>query len=667
MMGQASVNLTTTRKRRQLAALPLLLLPLWLSAAEPVVEASVPPSPAASGAAASRPDLYAAAEVQAFLQQAEALRLAERREWRTLLHWGWRGSQVDDPKFFLSPRGKTDAAAELQADLAAFFAPPPPAPQLSAADRFPARLEWLAAVLKIDRRRLPMPECAEVEAALRSLEPRGVVLVFPSAYMNTPASMFGHTLITVRGRRHSERMNQAVNYAALIPPGSNGVVFAFKGVFGFYPGYYSLLPYYQKISEYSDMEQRDLWEYELNLDPEETRRLLLHVWEVRNISSDYYFFDENCSYNLLYLLDAARPGLDLVPKFNGLRFWVIPLDTVRALKQAGLVTKVNCRPSLATQVRYHATLLEPAEAKLAEQVGQGEVTPQAVVARPGLKPERAAQILDLGAEYLQSLRGRHKIAQEAYADRFFGILAERSQLPTAEDETVSAPAATLSPDQSHGSGRLMAGLGWNGGRGFADLGYRPAYHDLMDSDAGFSPGTEVEFFNLAGRWYEHEDAPELQRLDAIRIRSYAVRDQFYDPWSWDAGTGVVRERVGSDARGVYTFYGDVGGGMTWQLGRETLVYAIGLGDLRLGGLQGDYAFGIGPKAGLLLPITPRWKLHLYGQYLEVPLGDTAHNWSYGLQQRWTLTQDTAISLEIGRKETWGCAQTEISLKFLWYF
>ena len=33
----------------------------------------------------------------------------------------------------------------------------------------------------------------------------------------------------------------------------------------------------------------------------------MHTYEMDKIYSDYYFFDENCSYDLLFLLDAARP------------------------------------------------------------------------------------------------------------------------------------------------------------------------------------------------------------------------------------------------------------------------------------------------------------------------------------------------------------------------
>jgi hypothetical protein len=66
--------------------------------------------------------------------RARAERLAERREWLDLGHYrpdlvgpGWT-SLIDSPQFFTAANGKTDPAAELEATIAAFFAPPSAAP-----------------------------------------------------------------------------------------------------------------------------------------------------------------------------------------------------------------------------------------------------------------------------------------------------------------------------------------------------------------------------------------------------------------------------------------------------------------------------------------------------------------------------------------------------------
>ena len=71
------------------------------------------------------------------------------------------------------------------------------------------------------------------------------------------------------------------------------------------------MPYYRKVREYNDIESRDIWEYKLKLSEEEVSRVLLHLWEMQRAEFDYYFLDENCSYQLLSLLDVAREDLHL--------------------------------------------------------------------------------------------------------------------------------------------------------------------------------------------------------------------------------------------------------------------------------------------------------------------------------------------------------------------
>ena len=69
-----------------------------------------------------------------------------------------------------------------------------------------------------------------------------------------------------------------------------------------------------------------MWEYRLNLSEEETKRMIWHISELNEIYLNYYFFQKNCSYNLLYLLEAARPTLNLVNKF---KMAVMPIETIR--------------------------------------------------------------------------------------------------------------------------------------------------------------------------------------------------------------------------------------------------------------------------------------------------------------------------------------------------
>lgn len=596
-----------------------------------------------------------------WLTQAHQLRIADDPAWLTLLHvertwYGVRRSLIDDPAFFLHPNGKHDPQAELEATLAGLFAERQPSvPHVF--DRFPARCEFLIEQLGIDRQRLPVSRCQAFEEAYAALGPGRAFLVFPTAYMNTPASMFGHTLLVIGSRLSTGMAGQAINYAASTGD-DGGVLFAFKGIFGGYPGYYSLLPYWQKLAEYRDLDQRDIWEYELNLTPEEVRRLLMHVWELRGIASDYFFFDENCAYKLLYLLDVARPGLNLHAQAAP---WVIPLDTVRLAADAGLVVETRWRPSLVSQVRARVAAL-PAEASArARAIARGELAPQQ--AGGGAAAQAVAE-LELAADYLQALRNRRRIDVADYQPRFVSILRQRAQLGAGVEPPMAVPSDP--PDQGHRAIRLGLGGGVSADRGFVEAHVRPAYHALLDPLPGYEEGTQVEFAGVTLRWYQDAAQPTLERLDAVTLRSLTPRDSFFSPPSWSLDSGVNRELTGSTRRAQHHAFVDVGVGGSWRLGAPVLASALVHADGRLIDADPSFAAGAGPALsaivrwqGLTLAPALRWMRYV---------GDaSASNWMIRLQASVALHPNLALSGILTRQESWDALYDVLSLRVDAYF
>jgi hypothetical protein len=604
-------------------------------------------------------DPYQAADLQG---QADRLQLASDREWLTLLHvepawYGLPRSLVDDPAFFLSADGKRDPAAELAATIAGILEPVQPGSR-HAVERFPARTAYLIRQLRLDPTRLPMPRSEEFEDAYRGLGPRSAAIAFPTAYMNTPASMFGHTLLVIRSRVKTGMASQAINYAALTGD-DGGMAFAIKGVFGGYPGHFSLMPYWQKLNEYSDLDQRDVWEYELALSAEDIRRVLMHVWEMRGIRSDYYFFDENCAYYLLYLLDAARPELCLHDQAPP---WVIPLDTVRILREAGLVDGVEWRPSLATKVKARAARLPADRAERARRIALGEAKPAEAV---DADITASADELDLAIDYLQALRNRRKVEQTDFQPRFVGMLQARARLGVPAHDAISAPT-DIPPDQGHGSLRLGFGGGVSGGKTFIEATIRPAYHDLLDPAAGYVEGAQIDFMGLEGRWYEGDARPTLERWEAIGLRSFSPRDAFFSPPSWKVDTGIVRELVEEAGHSEHHAFVDFGVGASWRLPASGLWYAMVDADLRVVDTDPSLALGVGPELGAVVRFGPlalnpvaRWSSFI---------GDLpADNWKLGLRGSVTVHRDLAVGFELSRAVTWDFLSTSAGLRVNAYF
>ena len=545
-------------------------------------------------------------------------RLHDDRYWDILLFYkpaaGGRKSLVDDPKFFLSPGGKQDPGAELSATLDAMFddslSPP-------ARCRFPARYEWLKETLPIDPARLPVPGCPEFDNTLRAINPKSASLIFASGHMNAPASMFGHTFLRLDGDYASPLLSYAVNYAATINPKDSGIAYAFKGISGYYPGYYSILPYYAKVREYANMDQRDLWEYRTNLTETEVRRMTLHILEMQGIYADYYFLDENCSFDLLFLLESARPSVTLTDRHRG--FFVAPIDTLRSVLAEGLIDNVVFRASTARTIRHKAEEAGEAEVGMAKSLASGDAAPSAVAEGP-LPPQSKARVLDLASDFTHYLYLKKQIPKDPYQERYLRILAARSTVSGPPPESLPLPVPAP-PESGHLVSRASLAGGTRDGRPFFEIAYRPAYHSLEDPAEGFNDGSQIVFGEGAVRWYPGDEKVRLQRLDLIDIVSLAPRDTFFRPISWKVQTGfATRDFPGSVESLVYAL--NPGGGFAWKVSPLGIVYLLVETDLAVSGrYDRSFAFGMGGSAGIARQVSDRWGLLGQARYIYGVLGD----------------------------------------------
>lgn len=562
--------------------------------------------------------------LQQLQEEAERRQLATHPKWRALLHY--RGtlddsiSELDAPFFFASPKGKWNPQAELDATLAAFFSDSLQAekqehPQCA----FVARFRWLAKELRFDEKRLPRRNCERFTNWYERIQPHSLSVIFPAAYLNNPSSMFGHTLLrfdSAELTHQTSLLAYAVNYAAT-PGTDKGALFAVKGIVGAYPGYVSVMPYYEKVNAYAEIENRDIWEYQLQLTPEEVAQILEHVWELRGVYADYYFFSENCSYQLLTLLDVARPELDLAGQT---RPWVIPTDTVRVIERAGLVARVDYRPSAATRLRAATDQLNEHEQQIAMDVARGTLA----VDSPTLLQDAdvdAAAVLSVAYEYqkYQVLAGNWP--REEVIARTREILVARSKVQDAESErTLSTPE--VRPDQGHGTALLALGAGQLDEQNALLLRVRPAYHDLLDPSPGYVEGAQIKFLDLNVAYLPDESTWLLDHFGFVDIISLSDRDLFFRPISWSVRSGWYRLPLPNkvDAHDL-TFVLDGGGGLTHTSGKLR-TYALIKGALDVNNdLENNVNVGPGFAAGLILSPMPRMKFGLAGEITHFALGE----------------------------------------------
>lgn len=482
-------------------------------------------------------------KAESLIEKAEELKLYEDSYWHTLLHYKpalfhRRKSLVDDPKFFCAKNGKTSPKAELNATIRAFFEP---APKLSAGlqtenqgktpktketeiskhaiERFPGRYKWLCEKLGLSADDFPYNGDVKYQKNLEKLNPGNIYLVFPSSYLKRPSSIFGHTFLLVETKNKPRLTANSINYGA-VTNGTGGPLYAILGLFGGFKGYYGFETYYEKIKQYSDMDMRDMWEYKLNLSDEEKDRMLRHFFDLAGIYSRYFFTSENCSYNLLFLIEAARSSTKATEKIFGI---VEPLATVKLVYNLGLTEETEYRPSVYSKIEMEKQSLALKEQRYVKAVCRGKKTTKDFPFADA-SPEKQAKIWDTASDYLTSLLTSRKISPEEYRKRFVSILSARSKISEIKAEPEKTPEV---PEKSHGSKKIALTGGKDANGSFCGMDFRVCAHEQLETPAGYAENSEISLLDTEVRFNFEKNEFYLKKATLISILSLPASDTFF--------------------------------------------------------------------------------------------------------------------------------------------
>jgi hypothetical protein len=590
------------------------------------------------------PDSYLAS----LLTQANQQQLFKHPYWHLLLHYrddvfGGYTSEVDDPNFFLSPTGKTDPYSELEATIRAFFSEDlrgksQQTPQCA----FIARYHWLKAQLDWDPSVPPQQRCNKFDAWFSELNPQGISVIFPSAYMNNPASMFGHSFLRIDQHGQTEQtriLAYTVNYAAEVPPDA-GIEFAYKGIFGGYKGYFMSPPYYLKVKEYRDIENRDMWEYRLNFSEKEVTQLLRHVWELGDVYLDYFFFKENCAYHILSLLEIANPKLQLTNQFT---LWTVPADAIRLItQQPQLVKEVTYRPSHHTQIKRKRERLPSNQINLLNDLVED---PSAIdrSSFQSLEIDQKAFLLDLALDYLQYKRATDKEQAKARKESNTELLLARSRLGVKSPHLAILPYSSP-PEEGHNTSRVSMGGGWRQDEFFEEFSIRAGYHDLLDSDPGYTPDAQIILAAATLRHYEKREKFRLENFTLADVISLAPMDGLFKTPSWKFKIGMETIRFKNcKLCSNGNMNAGIGAALESNLLHREVYFVFSELDANVSGaFNNHYRIGGGVTGGILVNLTKKWKIVGTGGYLGYPLGDHSDDLRFSIGQRYTLAKNFAI-------------------------
>lgn len=599
-------------------------------------------------ALAQNVDLARNMVVNKWQQKALDKKLYERKEWRRLLHYhktygGKWISQVDGKKFYVHPRGKYSPRNELLALIENIFKSQKE-PNKHPLCQFPARTKWLKKELSIPKHSLPQVTCIYYDNFQKEHQVQSVSLIFSSYYLNSPASAFGHTLLRLRKNssklkgKHFELLDVGVNFGAVVDT-NNPLVYAIKGLTGGFRGTFSSIPYYYKIREYNDYESRDLFSYELNLTPEEIKRLTDHIFELLFTHFDYYYMTENCSYHMLTILEAAKPELNLTKK---LPYIVIPIDTVKALySQPGLVKEVLYRPAKRKIFKKRYNELSHAEKNWLKIAAINKEPPQFP---PQATLKNKARVLDAYIDYLDFknpkailLKEKHKLKDQ--------ILLKRSEVTIPDDFTPPKVDERQWPHKGHASRRIQLSVGEHKDHDlFYDLEYRTTFHDILDSGLGMPEPLELEFLQANIRYFHHRKKILVEEIKLFHIRSHTTFSWYHNDISWEAYLGAQQRQTRFCTECFFPL-GRISGGFALKADFlfPAVLYALMDAEVSLSKHfhRTWTRIGVGPHMGIKISPSESLLLNLEGYYHYLPI--TKHDTKGASYEfRWHYRSDSAL-------------------------
>ncbi len=518
---------------------------------------------------------------------------AQSTGWLRMLHYqkkygGYEGLIIDE-EFYLNPDGRKNPQAELETEIREFQTG-------ESKCRFPARFTLLKEKGYVSG---DLSACKEYQQFLQDVQPAGITLLFTDAYMSNPASMFGHTLVRIDTARKGTQMLAHGSNFGVLSGTDNGAVFAIKGLIGGYNGSYSLSPYWTVINTYNNIENRDIWEYKLNLSEDEQIQFVNHLYEMKDAKIQYFFLTKNCSYMILELLEAVRPSLDLSSDYN---YYAIPLDTVKTvLEEPDLVGEINYRPARYTKIKHQIKQMSAAQyAAFIRGIKEHNYE------MDELTPSEQRQVLETEYQYYQYKYTAGDMELQEYRKNSFAVLRRRSQLPPAEELKPEG----YNPALSHGSYQISFSGGVYNHKSFEQINIRPAYTILTDNNDGLIRGAGIRVLETTLRYYNQRHRLVLQRFTGLAIYSLVPAGRVFSPYSYKTDFSLVREYNPQNEKEGTVGNIEFGIGKSYALTERFWLYGLLNFHGQYGGLIPDnYWVGAAPEIGAYADFSPV-RIHL---------------------------------------------------------
>lgn len=579
--------------------------------------------------------------------------VAKDSYWQLLLHYQDGQSIARSDEFFIVKNGYVDPVAELKADIVAFYNQDVSLGDDHAICRFPARLKWLQKKGLVSQK-LPKVKCRKFEEYLGKVAADEMDIVFASENPNSLISMMGHVFLKFSGKKDGVVVEHSLGYFAKFYD-----VFPVKPiVFSLFPGtegIYAVEPYRKRLESYTDKERRGVWEYKLQLSKKQIERLLLHVWELKNIDVRYRFAGHNCGSALIYLLAIADQ--DIIDKYE-FRAIDAPIDIVKKLNNIGIITRVEMAPSDIHKLKMIEGNFTANGARLVKDLAQNAYFD---VKLQDLSLQEKSNMVFAAQAFLDSKFVDGEISQDKYQKNKNKLQYLAEKLPT-----VNLKYDIKDPLLKQQSARVYLGLVDQNQQGdVIRFGFYPVYNDLLSDNSQFFNEIELSLMNLEGRYFAEDDKILVENIDLIKMKNIVPSGNLSGGLSGSFKINFERQNISNDSGRMF-FNSDIKVGYGKNLFfKRFFVYGLaGIGYSRFGSQNVAYS---NPEVGIVAQLGKVGKLNFnYEKFFAG--GDYKYKDIYSLSQSFFVTERLTMELNyrIANTENEGRVK-EFAINSYYYF
>ncbi len=457
-------------------------------------------------------------------------------------------SEIDSKNFFIDSDGKYSPEKELIATLNKFRS------DKDIICKYPARYMLLKKE-NLVKGSFDLNKCKKLKELKEKLNLKSISLIFSSYFIERPASAFGHTFFRLKTKSNNsenELLDYGLDFAATVDT-KNPLMYGIKGILGGFKGQFNLVPYYKKLREYNDFESRDIWDYEINLTEYELDYFIANLIEMNRAYFDYFYFDENCSYHVLGLLNSIKPEWKLM---ESLSLSVPPVDTLYAIEMnSNVVKRKTFFPSKFKIFKERVRQMSDNELKELKELINGSKF-------QGKNSESIQAYSDfIDYKYIEDLTSKKA---NSIQERKFDLNLYRSKNKVNSRNLNFEKEHLTSPEKGHRTRRIRLGSIYNNDENELNglIEYRFTLHDYIDPSIGFIPFSSTEMGKLKLRSYKEK--LRMSEFQIVNVEANRPINYFQKNMSWKFSFGIEDNLSFHSQQYIPNLKFDLGGGFRFQ-------------------------------------------------------------------------------------------------------